>query len=121
LTGSRAGRTIRRGGGLRLAPVAFLLAASASAQEDDDARLRAWGAEKCAAYAQAWDEVLLGIGPEGLGSAFLRGNETFIASGCREGRDICPDGEKEIAVADMLTIAAMNMGAASTFLPFGCR
>ncbi len=109
-------------GGLRLAPLLFLLAAPVSAQEgeDDDAQLRAWGAEKCAAYARAWDAVLLGQGPEGLGEAFLRGNEAFIVSGCREGRTICPRGEAEIAAADMLTIAAMNMGAASTFLPFRC-
>ncbi|MBP7001152.1 hypothetical protein [Amaricoccus sp.] len=107
-------------GGLRLAPLLALLAVPAAAQDEDDARLRAWGTAKCAAYAKAWDAVLLGQGTEGLGADFLRGNEAFIASGCREGREVCPQGPQEIAAADMLTIAAMNMGAASTFLPFRC-
>lgn len=118
-----SGRLAGSGGGLRLAPLLFLLAAAAGAEEtgDDDARLRAWGAEKCAVYAEAWDALLLGQGLDGLGEAFLRGNEAFIASGCREGRDVCPRGAAETTAADMLTIAAMNAGAASTFPPFACR
>lgn len=119
----RRGAALRRAPPVRLTAVlAILCAAPGAAQEEEEGAGRsAWGAEKCAAYAAAWDQVLLEIGPEGLSAGFLRGNEAFIASGCREGRDICPEGAAELDVANLLTIAAMNMGAASTFLPFACR
>lgn len=108
-------------GGRRSAPALLALMLAPAAAQDDDARLRAWGAEKCRAYAAAWDAELLGAGPDGLGAAFIEGNEAFIASGCGEGRTICPVSDVEFAMANRLTIAAMNMGAASTFLPFACR
>jgi hypothetical protein len=108
-------------GGRWLAPILCAAGLSPAAAQDDDARLRVWNAEKCRAYAEAWDSALLSRGTEGLGEAFLRGNEAFIASGCEAGRNICPDGPDETALADALTIAAMNMGAASTFPPFACR
>lgn len=103
------------------ASLLFALMLAPARAQDDDARLPAWSAEKCRAYAAAWDAELLGARPDGLGAAFLEGNEAFIASGCSEGRAICPQNDLEFAMANRLTIAAMNMGAASTFLPFACR
>jgi hypothetical protein len=35
--------------------------------------------------------------------------------------DVCPRSGEEIETANVLTIAAMNAGMASTFLPFACR
>lgn len=80
-----------------------------------------WTEEKCARYARAWPEALSRFGTGGLGAAFLSGHERFIASGCRAPRDLCPTAPAELAIADAMTIAAMNAGAASTFLPFTCR
>lgn len=104
-----------------LLATALAVATAAAAQEEEGEAMRAWQAEKCRAYAAAWDAELLGTGTDGLGAAFLGGNEDFIASGCDAGRDICPESDAEFAMANRLTIAAMNMGAASTFLPFACR
>jgi len=46
---------------------------------------------------------------------------TRISSpGCTEAIDICPRSSNEIHIANALTLAMMNSGAASTFLPFRC-
>ena len=51
---------------------------------------------------------------------FMAGNENFIAGGCTEQVDVCPRSAQELEIANALTIAVMNAGAASTFLPFRC-
>jgi hypothetical protein len=76
---------------------------------------------KCTRYQAAWGEALARFGRRGLGQEFLDGHAAFLASGCRAGRDVCPRSPEELALADALTIAAMNFGTASTFLPFACR
>ncbi len=91
-------------------------AAPAAAERGED-----WPAVKCARYRIAWGEALARFGREGLGTDFLARHEDFLASGCRAPRDICPRSAAEGALADALTIAAMNAGTASTFLPFLCR
>jgi len=82
---------------------------------------RGWTAERCDRYARAWPEALARFGTQGLSAAFLEGHAEFIASGCRARRDLCPETPAELAIADAMTIVAMNAGAASTFLPFTCR
>lgn len=96
---------------------ALLLTTPAPAQDRQDA----WQREKCAAYATAWTEAQQRFGTAGLGSQFIEGQTAFLASGCRTGRDICPRSAEELAMADRLTVAAMNSRTASTFLPFRCR
>ena len=87
----------------------------ASAQQDN-----AWAQEKCSRYERAWGEALQFFGTDGLNYAFIAGNENFIASGCTERTAICPRSIEELDIANALTIAAMNAGAASTFVPFAC-
>lgn len=93
------------------------LAAPAAAQAPPT---RAWTVEKCSRYAQSWSEALARFGREGLSEAFLSRHDAFLASGCRT-RDVCPRSPQELAMADVMTIAAMNAGTASSFVPFICR
>jgi hypothetical protein len=81
---------------------------------------RGWTAEKCSRYAQSWSEALARFGREGLSDAFLARHDAFLASGCRT-RDLCPRSPQELAMADIMTVAAMNAGTASSFVPFICR
>jgi hypothetical protein len=81
---------------------------------------RAWTAEKCSRYAQSWSEALSRFGREGLSDDFVARHDAFLASGC-QARDVCPRSPRELAMADIMTIAAMNAGTASSFVPFICR
>jgi hypothetical protein len=97
--------------------LATLLAAPilpAQAQEDS------WPAQKCTIYAEAWAKALDFFGDDQMNYAFMAGNENFIAGGCSGPADICPRSAQELEIANALTLAMMNAGTASTFLPFGC-
>jgi hypothetical protein len=82
---------------------------------------RGWPAVKCERYAAAWEEALARFGRDGLGQEFLDRHAAFIAAGCRGRREVCPRAPAELAMADVMTIAAMNAGMASSFVPFACR
>jgi hypothetical protein len=84
-------------------------------------RTKPWRVVKCERYRQAWAEVRKRWGLEGLGEAFIARHDGFLASGCTADADVCPRSPREIEIANILTIAAMNAGAASTFPPFACR
>nr|WP_314256675.1 hypothetical protein [uncultured Devosia sp.] len=79
-----------------------------------------WPAEKCSIYAAAWNKALDMFGSDQMNYAFLAGNENFIAGGCSDAGLICPQSEQELDVANALSLAMINAGAASTFLPFNC-
>lgn len=79
-----------------------------------------WPTEKCATYAAAWNQALDMFGSDEMNYAFLAGNENFIAGGCSEAGEICPQSEQELEIANALSLAMINAGAASTFLPFNC-
>ncbi len=79
-----------------------------------------WSEVKCQRYGAAWDTLIARRGTTGLGPAFLERHAAFIASGCSTAPDVCPRSPAELDVANALVIAAMNGGAASTFLPFRC-
>ena len=79
-----------------------------------------WMAEKCATYAAAWNQALDMFGSDEMNYAFMAGNENFIASGCSDRGQICPQSGQELEIANALTLALMNAGTASTFLPFNC-
>lgn len=80
-----------------------------------------WRETKCERYGQAWAEVKRRFGTDGLGPAFMASHDAFISSGCTAQADVCPRSSREIEIANILTVAAMNAGTASTFLPFACR
>lgn len=99
---------------LALIPL-LLLATPASAQEQS-----AWQQQKCALFTNAWTRALESIGSDDINYNFLAANENFIASGCTESIAACPQSNQERDIADLITLAMMNEGAASTFLPFRC-
>jgi hypothetical protein len=86
-----------------------------------EAQPRSWTEEKCVRYQKAWVELLRRSGREGLSSEFVERHNAFIDSGCAVAADVCPRLPRELEVANVLTIQAMNAGMASTFLPFVCR
>lgn len=80
-----------------------------------------WQRKKCEVYRQAFAEILDHVGREGVSDIFMARNQAFIDSGCLADVDACPQTEADIEVANGLTIASMNAGAASSFGPFRCR
>ncbi|WP_112661931.1 hypothetical protein [Microvirga flavescens] len=79
-----------------------------------------WPAVKCARYKTAWTQALARRGTQGLSRDFLDRHEAFLASGCTERTGVCPRSEAELDLANVMVIAAMNAGTASTFPPFAC-
>ena len=106
------GAGIRRGAGPLLIAAALLCAGPAWARD--------WQAEKCRRYGEAWAAASERLGTAGLSPGFLAAHGAFLASGCRE-RTACPRSQAEIAMADTLTLLALNAGMSGTFLPFICR
>lgn len=77
-----------------------------------------WQKEKCALFTEAWERARSGV--DDISEPFSTGAEAFIASGCADDSAICPSSSGDRQVADLITMLAMNAGAASTFLPFRC-
>ena len=86
-----------------------------------DARQQSWSEVKCERYKKAWSDSLARRGTKGQGQAFIDSHEAFLASGCSIRGGVCPRSAEELDLANILVIAAMNAGTASTFLPFACR
>ena len=80
-----------------------------------------WHDAKCSRYRKAWTEILAREGTQGLGKDFLSRHEAFLASNCSRTSDVCPRSPEELKLANIMVIASMNFGAASTFVPFYCR
>lgn len=78
-----------------------------------------WQITKCRVYAEAL-ERMIHEGMEGLSESFLNENAAFVAKGCTQRMPVCPRTQADLDAANILTIAAMNASAASTFLPFDC-
>lgn len=92
------------------------LAPTAAFAEDETG----WQAEKCAIFESNWAKALEFFGSDNLNYNFIAQNENFIASGCTENPSICPQSNQELDIANALTMAMMNAGTASTFLPYRC-
>ncbi|MEE1610531.1 hypothetical protein [Microvirga sp. CF3016] len=82
---------------------------------------QSWPELKCARYRKAWSDALAHRGTKGLGQEFIARHEAFLASGCTAKGDVCPRSAEELDLANMMVVAAMNAGMASTFPPFSCR
>jgi hypothetical protein len=108
-----------------IAALAALLATSitsgASPVAAQEPRSQSWPEVKCARYKNAWTEALARRGTRGLGQEFLDRHEAFVASGCTARADVCPRSTEELDLANIMVVAAMNAGTASTFPPFSCR
>src|SRR3954463_5221823 len=98
----------------------LMIGAVVNCAQAADAGHRTWPEKKCGFYRKAWHELLDLSGRKGITPAFVEGNEAFIAAGCSNGADVCPSSAEDIDLANKLTMAAMNFGTASSFLPFIC-
>jgi hypothetical protein len=112
-----AGTIMRRS----IAATAFLILVSLVGARHATAQEPSWPEVKCTRYKKAWSEALARQGQKGLSQDFLDRHEAFLASGCTTKGDVCPRSEEELALANMMVVAAMNAGTASTFPPFACR
>ena len=96
-----------------------LWASAAWAQPSEPAS--AWQDKKCQIYAASWNQALDFFGTDNLNYNFIAQNENFIASGCTAPPGVCAQSSQELEIANALTLAMMNAGTASTFLPFRCE
>ena len=107
---------------MRLAGVLlFLLACQWVVPAAAQQRPPNWAETKCIRYKAAWGELVKQRGVAGLGPDFLKRHADFIETGCRTSTNVCPRSSGELEVADMMVIAALNGGMASTFPPFSCK
>lgn len=82
---------------------------------------KSWSEQKCERYGKAWTETLARRGSRGLSAGFLADHAAFLAAGCTEAGNVCPRSTEEFEIANIMVLAAMNAGMASTFPPFACR
>ncbi|HZH09131.1 MAG TPA: hypothetical protein VEZ24_02040 [Microvirga sp.] len=101
--------------------VMMLAGSSVFGSWDVAAQEPSWSEVKCARYKKAWADALARQGSKGLSRDFLDRHEAFLASGCTTKGDVCPRSDEELMLANMMVVAAMNAGTASTFPPFACR
>ena len=105
--------------------VAALLAVTCASDVSDavaqNTSPKSWPEVKCERYGKAWTEALTRRGRQGLSSEFVERHEAFLASGCTTRADVCPRSTEELDLANIMVVAAMNAGTASTFPPFACR
>ncbi|WP_201829771.1 hypothetical protein [Microvirga zambiensis] len=98
---------------------AIMSASGSSLAQDQPSQ--SWPEVKCARYKKAWSDALARLGTNGLSQDFLDRHEAFLGSGCTVQGNVCPRSEEELGLANMMVVAAMNAGTASTFPPFACR
>lgn len=109
-----------RGKGRAMLAASLLLAVGASAVAQD-ARPESWPDVKCVRYRKATADALARLTTRGLGQGFLADHDAFLASNCTNRAGVCPRTEEELRLANVLVMAGMNAGLASTFFPFSCR
>lgn len=80
----------------------------------------AWQIRKCQIYRSAWKDLPKLVDTTSFTQGFNALNDEFMASNCLAHTKICPANEAEIKAANLLTIASMNGGTASSFPPFRC-
>jgi hypothetical protein len=101
--------------------LAFTAASGTAPVNAQDSRPQSWPEVKCARYKKAWSDALAHRSTKGLSQQFIERHEAFLASGCMTRGDVCPRSAEELDLANMMVVAAMNAGTASTFPPFSCR
>ncbi|MBM6580115.1 hypothetical protein ILT44_07980 [Microvirga sp. BT689] len=104
-----------------MALLAFATASGVSSAVAQDAPPKTWPEVKCERYGKAWAEALVRRGRQGLSPEFIERHEAFLASRCTARADVCPRSSEELDMANIMVVAAMNAGTASTFPPFACR
>lgn len=87
----------------------------------NDPRAESWPKVKCDRWRSAYEQALARFGSKGIGAEFTARHDAFLASGCQAPPDVCPRSAEELNLANVMVIAGMNAGMASTFMPFACR
>lgn len=85
-----------------------------------EAPAESWSQTKCRLYSDAFARAIDERGTTGLGPEFLLAHQAFLDSGCTGTRDVCPRSQQELALADLLSVVAINEGMTGSFLPFAC-
>ena len=99
---------------------AFVLASIFSITAQSQNR-RLSSAEKCEVYKFAFQTVRTKVAfKNSLSKPFISENLSFIEGGCIDYKPVCPRNASDLAAANELTVATMNKGLASTFVPFKC-
>ncbi|MBA1154824.1 hypothetical protein [Microvirga mediterraneensis] len=104
-----------------IAAIVTFLACFAEPSVAQEPQGQSWPEVKCARYRKAWSDALAHRGMKGLSQEFVARHDDFLASGCTAKGDVCPRSAEELDLANMMVVAAMNAGTASTFPPFACR
>jgi hypothetical protein len=102
----------------RLLLLFFTVSALSNPSLAQQSERRYTNAEKCEIYRLAVDASIKRIG--GLSEAFLQENNDFIKVGCLHYSFVCPRNASDLSFANEMTVATMNKGLASTFVPFKC-
>lgn len=103
---------------LTLGPAAAQTGEPPEAPAETPAEIRARA--KCRLYSDAFARAIDERGTTGLSPEFLLAHQAFLDSGCAGARDVCPRSRQELALADLLSVVAINEGMTGSFLPFGC-
>ena len=98
----------------------FIIVTVASSAFAQQPQRRLTNTEKCAIYKNAFDTLLMKNRHGSLSEPFIAENIAFIESGCVEYSFVCPRNQADLNAANQLTVATMNRGLASTFVPFKC-
>lgn len=101
-----------------LGPAAAQTGAPPEAPAETPAEI--WSQTKCRLYSDAFARAIDERGTTGLGPEFLLAHQAFLDSGCTGTRDVCPRSQQELALADLLSVVAINEGMTGSFLPFAC-
>lgn len=107
-------------GSITLWFLVFIIAVGTSSAFAQQPQRRLTNTEKCAIYKDAFDTILAKNKGGLLSEPFIAENIAFIESGCVEYSFVCPRNQADLNVANQLTVATMNRGLASTFVPFKC-
>jgi hypothetical protein len=79
-----------------------------------------WTERKCILYTTASNHFFGQGTPEGVSERFMSEHAAFLASGCLDRGHVCPRSQRELEIADTLSLMAVAEGMAGSFLPFNC-
>ena len=99
---------------------ALAVVSTASIASAQQSQRRLTNAEKCTIYKDAFEKVFSNNKNGSLSETFIAENIAFIKSGCVDYGFVCPRNQADLNAANQLTVATMNRGLASTFVPFKC-
>lgn len=88
--------------------------------EAQQANRRLSNTKKCAIFQSAFEKIMQTDARASMSASFIKENKSFITNGCADTPFVCPRNAADLAAVNALTVATMNRGMASTFVPFKC-